>query len=91
MDKAEARAILDRRIAELRQQSYEDLRDAWLHQPNSEDHYGASGTWYQVEIEAFWDDKKARHLRVFVFVDTGGWRNVGDSFIVAPDGSFIGE
>lgn len=45
-----------------------------------------------VETQAFWDDEAARHLRVLVSVDTGGWfAHVTDSFIVAPDGSFIGE
>lgn len=91
MDKVEARAILDGRIAELRQQSFEDLVDAWLDHADGEEHYGASGTWYQLEIVGFWDDKKARHLRVFVFIDDGGWGSMGDSLIMAPDGSFIGE
>lgn len=91
MDKVEARAILDRRIDELRQQSYEELRDTYLAQADGEDHYGPSGTWYQAEIVAYWDDEEARHLHVFVSIDDGGWRSVGASFIVAPDGSFVGE
>jgi hypothetical protein len=48
-----------------------------------------------VETEAFWDDRKHGHLRVLVAVDDGrGWSAVSpvcDNFIIAPDGSFIGE
>ena len=39
MDKVEARAIVDRRVTELRQQSYEQLRDDWLNKPDSEDYF----------------------------------------------------
>ena len=86
----EARALLDRRLTELRQQSYEQLRDDWLGQADSEDYTGANGEWYQVETQALWDDKKAKHLRVVVSVDEDG-KSLTDSFIIAPDGSFIGE
>jgi hypothetical protein len=91
MDTVEARAILDGRVAQLRQQSYEELRDTWLGKPDAEDHTGASGAWYQVEIEGLWDDEKARHLRLVISIDQGAWRSMMESFIVAPDGSFIGE
>jgi hypothetical protein len=42
-----------------------------------------------------WDDpREHRNLRVMVSVDDGGWRSfapLSDDFIVAPDGTFIGE
>lgn len=53
-----------------------------------------SGGSYQVEVTAFWDDKKSRHLRVIVAVDDFGWRAFipeTASFIVAADGTFVGE
>jgi hypothetical protein len=94
MDKAEARLIMERRVAEARQQPYAGLRDKWLGQPDCEQVTGAGGVVYQVEIEGVWDDRKAEHLRLVVSIDDGGWRAFApltDSFIVAPDGSFVGE
>jgi hypothetical protein len=55
---------------------------------------GESGTRYQAEIEVVWDDKRDGNLRVFAAIDDGGWRAFApltNSFIVAPDGSFVGE
>ena len=97
MDEAEARSIVDRRVAQLREQSYEELRDTWLRQADSEDHTGADGTWYQLEITAFWDKalwdrrNEARHLAVAVSIDAEGWRGINEMFVIAPDGSFVGE
>ena len=91
----EAGQVLEERVAELRHQSYDDLKEAWFEQPDCEQVQGASGAEYQVEIQALWDDRVAQTLRVFVSVDDGrGWRAFSpltDSFIVAPDGSFVGE
>jgi hypothetical protein len=43
----------------------------------------------------FWDDSEHRNLRVMVSVDDGGWRSslapLSADFIVAPDGTFVGE
>lgn len=94
MDKQEARRILDRRIAELRDEPYERLKSHWLQQPDCEQITADSGTNYQVEIEAFWDDEAAGHLRLIASIDDGGWRAlmpITEGFIVAPNGSFIGE
>ncbi|SDR70337.1 hypothetical protein [Actinopolymorpha singaporensis] len=94
MDKTEARRLAVDRIAELRQMSYAELRDRFLDQPQCDEVRAVSGTVYQVETEGFWDDQEAVHLRILVYVDDGGWAAfspVGDSFIVAPDGSFVGE
>lgn len=94
MDKAEAQSILTRRVTDLRQQPYPDLRDTWLNQPDCEQIRGQSGAEYQVEIEAYWDDREAEHLRLVVSIDDGGRRAllpITESFIVAPDGSFVGE
>lgn len=55
---------------------------------------GPSGVVYQVEVEAFWDDRKRRDLRVLASIDDGGWRAFSplcDDFIIATDGSFVGE
>ena len=46
-------------------------------------------------LSNLWDDPgEHRNLRVMVSVDDGGWRSfapLSDDFIVAPDGTFIGE
>jgi hypothetical protein len=55
---------------------------------------GPSGAIYQLEVQAFWDDKRSRHLRVLASIDDGGWSAfipLTDDFIIAPDGSFVGE
>lgn len=95
MDEVEARGVLDKRVAELRLQPYFDLKAAWLGQPDCEQVQGPSGVEYQIEIGALWDDRQARTLRIVVSVDDGrGWRAfspLADSYIVAPDGSFVGE
>jgi hypothetical protein len=55
---------------------------------------GPPGTTYQVETEAFWDRGREGDLRLMVTVDDGGWRAfapLGESFILARDGTFVGE
>jgi hypothetical protein len=61
---------------------------------------GDSGTIYNGEIQAFWDSgKKTGNLRVLACIDDGRFRwrflpvvtPMCESFIMAPDGSFIGE
>ncbi|MEI2731013.1 MAG: hypothetical protein V9G08_03230 [Dermatophilaceae bacterium] len=48
-----------------------------------------------VSIDAFWDNPKRKdNLRVALSIDDGGRRAfmpLTESFIVAPDGTFIGE
>jgi hypothetical protein len=54
----------------------------------------ASGAVYQIETQVFWDGKPERDIRVMVSVDDGGisaFKPLTDDFIVAPDGSFVGE
>ena len=55
---------------------------------------GKSGVAYQVKIHAFWDDRPNGNLRVMGDVDDSGWRAffpLGEDFIMAPDGTFVGE
>ena len=55
---------------------------------------GEAGVQYQVEFQAFWDDNLKQNIRISGAIDDGGWRAfspITDSFIVAPDGSFVGE
>lgn len=57
---------------------------------------GASGTTYELETEAFWDNSREKaNLRVLVVLQSmSGWRRhvkIVDAFIIAPDGTFVGE
>ena len=53
-----------------------------------------SGTTYQLESQVIWDGKTGGDIRVLVAVDDGGlsaYSPLTDDFILAPDGSFVGE
>jgi hypothetical protein len=52
------------------------------------------GTHCCVEISIHWDDEPDGNIRVVFSIDDGGWRAfipVCDGFIIAPDGTFVGE
>jgi hypothetical protein len=92
MDTAEARRLLAAKLAELRQLSYGE--PPRYQEPVCVEVIGPSGVVYQVEVEAFWDDRKRRDLRVLASIDDGGWRAFSplcDDFIITTDGSFVGE
>jgi hypothetical protein len=94
VDKQEAREILHDQIARLKRRSYEELRTELLNDSQTFEVAGTSGTTYQVELQAHWDSGKGGPLRVFALIDDGGWRSfkpMGEDFIIAPDGSFVGE
>jgi hypothetical protein len=106
MDKTEARALLEQEIAVLRQVSYSDLctripakRERFLFvdivdalQMQTRDVIAASGTAYQLESMVMWDGKAGEAVRVVVAIDDGRRSApMTDSFIVAPDGSFVAE
>ena len=55
---------------------------------------GASGTKYQIDIEIVWDGAPNGDLRVMGAIDDGGVRAnlpLTHSFILRPDGTFVGE
>lgn len=93
MDKAEAGEILAGVIADLRTRDYADLRNM-LDDPRCERTAGESGTEYQVEVQVCWDGKANGDLRVLASIDDGGlsaFNPLSDDFIIASDGSFVGE
>lgn len=60
----------------------------------SESLTSATGRSYTLEIRSFYDDKRDKNLRVRLSIDDGGWSAIvpmSSDFIVAPDGSFVGE
>jgi hypothetical protein len=93
MDKKEAQQLLKARVNQLRAISYHDLLGL-LDKETVVEVEGASGSRYSIETSVFWDGAKDRDLRVIVAIDDGGWRAYApmtDDFIMAPDGSFVGE
>jgi hypothetical protein len=90
-----ARGIIEQRLKHLRQVPYAELVKR-----RGEAHFecipGAPGREYRVETRVIWDrPKKKNNLRVLVSVAGGGVsvfsRPMLDDFILAPDGSFVGE
>lgn len=92
-NKGEARAIAAAEIDRLRSLSREELL-GYIDNPQTWEVVGESGTTFQLEASAFWEDRKRENFRVVVSIDDGGtsaFVPMSEDFIVAPDGSFIGE
>lgn len=94
MDKKEGKDILAKQVEVYRKRAYADLLYLLKTQDTMEV-TGASGAVYQLEFQAVWDSTKGGNLRVIGEIDDGGWRSfffpLTDNFILAPDGSFVGE
>jgi hypothetical protein len=93
MDRAEARTLLLGESAKYRAKTYAHL-SALIGRPDTYELRGPSGTVYQLELQAFWDDKPNDVLRVTLAIDDGGIRAympMIEDFLIAPDGRFVGE
>src|SRR5262245_3544549 len=93
MDRKEAGALLLEQLAAYRARPYADLIAA-IGQVGSVEIAGPSGRPYQVEVNVLWDDRPGGNVRVLASIDDGGLRSFApltDSFIKAPNGSFVGE
>ncbi|MGH8529291.1 MAG: hypothetical protein ACRETN_05530 [Nevskiales bacterium] len=94
MDNAEARSILAEKLSIYRQVPYADLATMVKSRAVHLESRGKSGTLYQVDISVYWDDEPAGDVRVLGAIDDGGWRPffpLTDSFIKAPDNTFVDE
>jgi hypothetical protein len=94
MNKAALQSLLSPIVVEHRQRSYEFWRSRLDADPITLDMVGNDGSECQVEINAFWDSDPDRDIRVMFSIDDLGWRAfvpVTDSFIIARDGTFVGE
>ena len=94
MDNQEARTIIIQELEAYRAKEYSELAGMIDAEEIDYDKTGPSGVEYQIEIQAFWDYKKGGDVRVLGSIDDGGWRAcfpLTESFIKAPDGSFVGE
>ena len=90
------RQLALQRLDSLRTVPYDELVAQFFHRPQHEQVVSPSGVQCDLSIETFWDDPETRNLRVLVTVDSGREEGVprrvpSEAFIVAPDGSFIGE
>ena len=93
MNNQEAKSLLREALENYKKYSYAELQTR-LRQIDTFQVNGESGTQYQVEVQVFWDNKLQQNIRVMGSIDDGGWRAffpLADSFIMAPDGSFVGE
>jgi hypothetical protein len=99
--KRQAEAWVVEQILRLRRSSYEELL-THLDQPIHEELRTASGKTVIRETQVFWDGGRDGPLRVMVDVwdpRSGAkrrwWRGIRslaiDDFILAPDGTFVGE
>ena len=93
MDSAEAAALLREYLDVYRQRPYSELVGL-RGRPQTAELRGASGKSYQVEVEVHWDGRARGAVRVLGSIDDGGVRSLrpmSQDFIVAPDGTFVGE
>jgi len=91
----EARRLLFVEEAKLRQLSYDDLQA--LDTPIVRELVAESGNTYEIEIDTLWDDRRKKTLRVLLHIEPWwgwGWlipKKLTTDFIMAPDGSLVGE
>ena len=96
MDKTVAGALLEGFVHTLRARTYSELC-RFDGDPQCEEVCGPDGKAYQVEFDAHWDNPRnaGRNLRVIASIDDGtlwsAFRPMTKDFIMAPDGSFVGE
>jgi hypothetical protein len=96
MDKKVASALLDTFVGQLRRLSYQEL-SRLLQNPQCKEISGPDGEAYQIEWEAHWDNPRteSRVLRVIITIDDGSFlaslRPLTSSFLIAPDGTLLGE
>ena len=93
MNQEEAKTILERELSRYRRRSYSELLSL-VGGGETFERPSPSGVSYQVEVQVFFDDESRRNLLVAGAIDDGGWRAfvpLCDDFIMAPDGSYVGE
>jgi hypothetical protein len=85
----EAKGILRAEFLKLRALGYEALVDRLEGKKEQVEVTGPAGAEYHVELEAFWDDREGRQLRVVASIDDGGLRALlpfTESFSISPSG-----
>jgi len=93
MDKGEAEQVANEVTSRYGSRPRDELL-RYLKEQDVFEMVTSSGTRCQIEVQAFWDDRKGNDLRVRIAVDDFGpsaFHPLVVDFIVAPDGRFIGE
>ena len=93
MNRVEALSVLHGQLRRWRERPWRQLREE-VGQSHRFNVIAESGTWYQGEVQVFWDDKPDGAIRVMASIDDGGWLAIvplTEDFILAPDGTFVGE
>jgi hypothetical protein len=92
VDKAEAAAILEQRLASWQSQSYSMLASRIGHYVASENPGGSGGP-YRLLIEASWNGTVGGNIRVVGTIrdPDGQFPLAVAGFVIAPDGSFVHE
>lgn len=94
MNKEEARRLANEALQPLRSLSYEQWPAEYLKKPHVSEVVGHDGQEYNIEVEAMWESRKARTLRVFACADDGSRRwgllspSVCSAFIIRLDGTY---
>jgi hypothetical protein len=92
VDKAEARALLDEFLQELKARSYRELQ-GFISNPVCFERVGPSGVAYQIEYEAVWDAQPGGVLRIIASIDDGGLLSammpVSSGFLITQEGKVI--
>jgi hypothetical protein len=94
MNKQEARDIAAKNLEVYRNRPYTELTRMIKAEPITLQVRGASGVLYNLEIQAFLDDKANGNIRVKCAIDDGGWRSyfpMSDDFIKSPSEEIVGE
>jgi hypothetical protein len=94
MDRGEAREVLAAHLSSFRLLAYADLVGL-MGDVHVAEVRGPSGATYQIEIDVSWDSPRERtNIRVLGTIDDGRLPGAFvpgcDSFIVTPDGKFVG-
>ena len=93
MNRTEALELLRDQLREYRRRGYADLVSL-IGRSVVTVRRGVSGVEYQLEVQAFRDDRPGGSVRVRGAIDDGGLRSfvpLVEDFIVAPDGTFVDE
>lgn len=92
MSKEERTEVAEQVLSELRQLPYDACRS--LIENTSNRIIKQAEKTFQVEVDAFWDDRKRQTVHVMVAVSEPGLSDFVPTmadFIISPDGTFVGE
>ncbi len=94
MNSQEAKKIIADQLKPYRDKPYSELIKMIKNKPSTYEVKGQSGALYQIEIQAFWDDRPNGDVRIMASIDDGGLRAfspISDDFIKNAEDGFVGE